>query len=69
MNEYNGYRINFAENLPPMVQIKNRGQGPTPKDLRGFFTTVQDAQRAIDLYLLGKRKGNANGPSRDINKG
>lgn len=56
--EYNGYRIigdgTFGQKL-----IQNIGRGSLPLSLRGSFTSVPQAQRAIDVVIT--EKGDKNG--------
>lgn len=68
MREYNGYNIESLGTFS-LVKIKNKGQGPCPKALAGYFTTISEAQRAIDGYLSNKKKGLTSGSTKDIDQG
>lgn len=68
MAEYNGYNIEYLGTFS-MVHIKNKGQGPAPNALTGYFTTVDAARKAIDGYLNTKKKGVANGSAKDGSTG
>lgn len=68
MTEHNGYSIESLGTFS-LVKIKNKGQGPVPKALSGYFTTVNEAKRFIDGYVDSKKKGSANGTSKDISTG
>lgn len=52
--EYSGYNIAFDGSFG-YHSIKTIGRGSTPADLKGRFTTVKFAQRAIDTYLQTKK--------------
>lgn len=58
MVEYNGYII-VPDGAFSMVQIKSKGKGAVPKELRGQFTSGGVAKRAIDHF--GKRKEDTSG--------
>lgn len=63
---YNGYTFHLL-NGSPLVLIKNPGQGPVPKNLRGVFTTKQLAIEAIDRHLSTKE--NKSGKAKVVSKG
>lgn len=67
MIEYSGYNIEHLGTFP-MYTIKNKGQGPAPNALRGYFQTVSEASKAIDGYLNTKKKGIVDGASKDGSK-
>lgn len=68
MKEYNGYNIHQLGTFP-MVEIKAIGSGPVPSPLRGVFTTVTMARKAVDSYLANKEKGPQDGKTKGSGKG
>lgn len=68
MTEYKNYTF-VGDGQFSMITIKNKGQGPVPKELRGMFTTQYMAQRQIDRYLDEKGKGSSNASSKRTNTG
>lgn len=56
--EYKGYFID-NDGVYGYKEIKPIGRGSVPLNLRGQYTTVFFAQRAIDHHLFNK-KGNTN---------
>lgn len=65
--EHKGYKIEHVGTFS-LYKIKNKGQGPAPKALGGYFQTVTLAQQAIDGYLSTKGKS-ANGKETSDSKG
>ena len=61
--QYEGYQIEHIGTFP-MVRIKAVGQGRIPAGLEGLYTTVTEAQRAIDGHLATKGKGKPNGKTK-----
>ena len=57
-NEYNGYKIE-SDGTYSMKLIKPLGKGSVPEDLRGSYTSLREAEFAIDRYSEGKGKKNA----------
>lgn len=55
--EYNGYVIE-GDGTYGMKLIKGIGRGAIPVELRGAFTNITSARKAIDLSLLKKEKNN-----------
>lgn len=66
--EYEGYKIEHMGTFS-LYKIKNKGQGPAPKALAGYFQTVNLAQKAIDGYLSTKGKVTTNGKIEGGSKG
>jgi hypothetical protein len=68
MSEYKGYNLNHLGTFP-MLEIKAIGSGPVPIPLRGYFTTMVDAMKAVDTFLTGTIKelkdGKTKGDSKD----
>ncbi len=56
--DYSGYNIG-RDKITTLVVIKAIGKGALPKQLKSFFTSVGQAQKAIDGYVI--KKGKLNG--------
>lgn len=61
--EYEGYLIEVAKGRGSMLHIKPKGKGSVVVKLRGLYTSMADAKRAIDTYLRGKTNGKAKSTS------
>lgn len=69
MADYNGYKIEHLGTFAA-YEIKNKGQGPVPKFLRGWFLSEQQAQQRVDAYLrVNQKKGNTNAKSESASTG
>ena len=53
--EYNGYNI-VGDGTFGMKLIKTIGRGSLPLELRGTYTSITFAQKAIDMVLSKKDK-------------
>ncbi len=53
MLEYNGYKITSGPDAR-LKKVEAIGRGSVHLSLRGFYTSVREAQKAIDLYLNKK---------------
>lgn len=53
MVEYKGYGI-INDVAGPLKRIKAIGRGSTHLSLRGYYTSLKEAQKAIDLFLVQK---------------
>jgi len=51
--EYKGFNVVICE-VPTMRRITTIGRGSIPHNLKGLFTNLGAAQRAIDLHLRSK---------------
>jgi len=60
MNEHEGFLIVASGS---MHNIKVKGKGSVIKPLRGLYTSVGDAKKAIDNHLRGKTNGKAKSTS------
>lgn len=60
MNEHRGYLIRFTGN---MVEVKLKGSGSLPDELKGLFTSKHAAMQAIDFYASNKGKKRASNKS------
>lgn len=56
--DYNGYKIAHDGSFG-MYTIKPLSRGSTPKELKGRYTSYNDAKMAIDAYNRSK-KGKSN---------
>lgn len=66
--DYKGYTIQPLGTFA-MVEIKAKGQGFIPGDLNGFYMTMLDAKRQIDMYLNSLKKGKRNVTTEDGSTG
>lgn len=55
MSEYNGFNV-VGASMPPMKKITTVGKGSIPAALGGSYTSAGQAHKAIDTYLLTKKK-------------
>lgn len=62
MTEYKGYSIKSADGWG-MKAIHSIGAGAIPKALKGTYTNLREAVKAIDLYLTEKETQNAKASS------
>jgi len=62
-NEHKGYLIVVAEGKGGMREIKAKGKGSVVKALRGLYTSVREAQLAIDKHVT-MREEKANGKTK-----
>lgn len=59
--DYKNYNIKPMGTFS-MYEIKNKGSGPAPKALRGYFTSKQFAMNAIDSHVAkGKKNAKTEG--------
>ena len=61
--EYKGYLIVIATGKGGMREIKAKGKGSVVKALRGLYTSVREAQLAIDKHVT-MREEKANGKTK-----
>jgi len=61
--EYKGYLIVLATGKGGMREIKAKGKGSVVKALRGLYTSVKEAQGAIDKHVTN-REEKANGKAK-----
>lgn len=62
---YRGYRISPLGTFA-LVEIQASGSGQIPTELKGTFTSIFLAQRAIDQSLDRLKKGNRNGKKESV---
>ncbi len=64
--EYEGYNIE-GDGTFGMKLIKTIGRGSLPKSLRGAFSNVNEAKKAIDAVVVERKEKNAktSGTDRD----
>lgn len=62
--EYKGYLLK-SEGTFAMIIIKPLGKGSVPKELRGLYTSVAHAKRAVDQL----ERNNANGKTKRSSRG
>ena len=58
--EYRGYMI-VSDGVFGYREIKPKGRGSVPTELRGSWVTIRDAQRAINLLVDRKEVANGEG--------
>ena len=61
--EYKGYLIVVSTGKGGIREIKAKGKGSVVKALRGLYTSVREAQVAIDKHLTMKEE-KANGKTK-----
>lgn len=61
--EYKGYLLKGEGNYA-MIVIKPLGKGSVPKELRGLYTSVAEAKRAVDQLERTSNNGKTKRSSR-----
>jgi hypothetical protein len=67
MSEYKGYNL-VPMGTFPFTEIKAIGSGPVPTPLRGYWTTITSAMKAVDAMLAEVNKEPNNGKTKSNSK-
>lgn len=57
MLEHKGYAI-VNDVASPLKRVEAIGRGSVHLSLRGYYTSLKEAMKAIDLFLINKEDGN-----------